>query len=131
MINIRTSTFTGSTVRLSTSRSRNCPGSRSLVGVMYESNSISVKSEYSYLQYHWCPTAFTVTPGATTSSMRYRRRSEGRARKRRTPAGKIVQIVSTSCASAMWRQERVFIMRAIRAYATNVITMIMTSNAWS
>jgi hypothetical protein len=32
-------------------------------GTMYESNSSFVKSEYSYLQYHWCPTALSVRAG--------------------------------------------------------------------
>jgi hypothetical protein len=65
------------------------------VGIMYESYSTDGKSEYSYLQYHWCPIAFTLTDGCLNSSVRYSRRSDGRARKRRVTAGRIVQIVST------------------------------------
>lgn len=47
----------GITIRLSTSKRRN-----SLIlefwGVIYESNSIKGKSEYSYDQNHWCPIIF-------------------------------------------------------------------------
>lgn len=32
-----------------------------------------VKSEYSYLQYHWCPTVLIVSDGVFTSSVRYSR----------------------------------------------------------
>jgi hypothetical protein len=39
-------------------------------GVMYESNSALMKSEYSYLQYHWCPIAFKVKAGLWISSIR-------------------------------------------------------------
>ena len=44
--------FIGSTTRLSVSSSRNVLDCCSSCGVMYESNSSFVKSEYSYLQYH-------------------------------------------------------------------------------
>ena len=39
--------FMGRTIRLSTSSSRNPSVGRSVVGTIYESNSMSVKSEYS------------------------------------------------------------------------------------
>ena len=67
---IRISVFIGNTARLSTSRRRNCPGARSSVCSMYESNSKSVKSEYLYDQYHWCPMDFIVMAGLLTSSIK-------------------------------------------------------------
>lgn len=70
--NMRISIFIGNTIRLSTSSSRNCPVSKSRGLIIYESNSILQKSVYSYLQYHWCPMALTVTPGSTISSVRYK-----------------------------------------------------------
>lgn len=73
VISIRTSRFIGITSRLSTSRSRNSPVFSSSAGSIYESNSMFVKSEYSYLQYHWCPTVLTVSDGLLISSVRYRR----------------------------------------------------------
>jgi hypothetical protein len=69
------------------------------VGIMYESISMSEKSVYSYLQYHWWPIAFRVKDGFLTSSVRYSNRSDGRARDTRIIAGTIVQIVSICCAS--------------------------------
>lgn len=44
---IRVSVPVGTTIRLSTSSRRNEPGSRSLVGSIYESNPMLSKSEYS------------------------------------------------------------------------------------
>ena len=52
-------------VELSTSKSRNV-----LDGDMYESNSILLKSLYSYLQYHWCPMILTVKRGLLSSSIK-------------------------------------------------------------
>ena len=43
----RTSSCIGTTIRLSTSSRRNSPGARSVVGSIYESNSMDGKSEYS------------------------------------------------------------------------------------
>lgn len=42
----------GITTRWSTSSSRKWPGGSSVVGIMYESNVKSLKSVYSYDQYH-------------------------------------------------------------------------------
>ena len=61
---------------------------------MYESNSIFVKFEYSKLQYHWCPTAFSVKTGLCTSSIRYSSRREGIAMSSKMIAGATVQMVS-------------------------------------
>lgn len=56
--------------RLLTSRSRNCELVISFWGIMNESNSILLKSEYSYDQYHWCPIVFRVIDGILISSRR-------------------------------------------------------------
>lgn len=53
VINMRTSRPIGSTTRLSVSSRRYSPILRSEIGVIYESISTDMKSEYSYLQYHW------------------------------------------------------------------------------
>ena len=64
----------GTTVRLSTSSNRKFLTSISVSGIMYESNSnassdpILQKSVYSYLQYHWCPSALIVSDASTESS---------------------------------------------------------------
>lgn len=58
----------GITVRLSTSNRRKSFIESSPVGIMYESNSILGKSEYSYDQYHWCPIVLIVKAGVFTSS---------------------------------------------------------------
>ena len=61
---------------------------------IYESNSSFVKSEYSYLQYHWCSTAFNVKTGLCTSSIKYSSRREGIAINTKMIAGAMVQMVS-------------------------------------
>lgn len=61
-------------VELSTSKSRNV-----LVGDIYESNSMLLKSLYSYLQYHWCPMILIVKRGLFNSSIKYSKWSEGSA----------------------------------------------------
>lgn len=53
VISIRIWDLNGITVRLSTSSSRNVIFSLAIIGTIYESNSIFLKSEYSYDQYHW------------------------------------------------------------------------------
>jgi hypothetical protein len=58
----------GRMVRLFTSKSRKSEVKLSVVGIMKESNSMFKKSEYSYLQYHWCPTVFKVIEGFLVSS---------------------------------------------------------------
>jgi len=127
----RTSSCIGTTIRLSTSRSRNSPGVNSDVGVMYESNSTFGKSEYSYLQYHWCPIVLIVREGFASSSLRYRSRSDGRARNSRVIAGRTVHTVSTSCASMVNREVYLFTSSVVRAYPTVVITRVRITRAWS
>jgi hypothetical protein len=69
--------FIGSVVWLSVSNSWNISLSAPSCGVMYESNSTLVKSEYSCLQYHWCPITFSVIAGLWILSIRYNNRSDG------------------------------------------------------
>jgi hypothetical protein len=111
----RISSCMGTTMRLSTSKRRNSPGFRLSVGIIYESYSTDWKSEYSYLQYHWCPIALILTEGCLNSSVRYRSRRDGRARNRRVTAGRIVQIVSTCWASVVKREVYLLNIKAIRA----------------
>ena len=68
---------------------------------MYESNSSFLKSDYSYLQYHWCPTVFSVITGLWISSIKYCSRRDGIAVNTKMTAGAIVQIVSIICPSKM------------------------------
>jgi hypothetical protein len=61
---IRMNEFIGSTMWLSVSSRRNVVLFSLSSDFMYESNSTLVKSEYSYLQYHWCPTTLRVSAGS-------------------------------------------------------------------
>ena len=95
----------GTTVRLSTSKRRNIPGSSSFVGTMYASNSRSHPSEshkslYSYLQYHWCPMVFRVKEVSTLSSSMYSNNNDGRAIWSKIAAGTRVHTHSTICISS-------------------------------
>lgn len=67
-INIRIFDINGITIRLSTSISRKLKLFISFEGIIYESNSIFLKSEYSYDQYHWCPMVLIVIKGLLVSS---------------------------------------------------------------
>lgn len=91
---IRIWLFIGRIIRLSTSNKRKLFELRFFISIIYELNSISLKSEYSYLQYHWCPIDFNVINGLLSSSNKYKSRSEGKAIKIKVIAGKIVQINS-------------------------------------
>ena len=97
---IRIWLFIGKIIRLSTSNKRKLLGDISFDGIIYESNSILWKSEYSYLQYHWCPIDFKVIKGLFNSSNKYNKRKEGKAIKIKVIAGKIVQINSIICPSS-------------------------------
>jgi hypothetical protein len=91
VIKLRTWELMGTTVRLSTSNNRNILLFNSLEGIIYESNSTLLKSEYSYDQYHWWPIVLIVTEGLYTSSKRYNRRIEGNPIKSKIKLGIIVQ----------------------------------------
>lgn len=102
VIKVRTWEFIGTTLRLSTSKSRNILFSISLDGIMYESNSTLLKSEYSYDQYHWCPTVLIVIEGLYTSSRRYKSRIEGSPIKIKIKLGTMVQNNSSSWDSSIY-----------------------------
>lgn len=120
--NIRTSRFIGTTSRLSTSSSRYSPVCSSSVGTIYESNSMFMKSEYSYLQYHWCPTVLIVSDGVFTSSVRYSKCRDGTAKNTRITAGRIVHTVSICWASISVRDENLFSISIMNVYVTTDVT---------
>jgi hypothetical protein len=90
-----------------------------------------VKSEYSYLQYHWCPTAFRVIVGLWISCIRYRSHRVGIAMNTRMIAGAIVHVVSISCPSNMNRLVCLFQIRVIIMYITVVTIISIIISAWS
>ncbi len=97
----------GSTARWSTSRSRKSPSVRFNWSDFFiiESNDLILSlSRYSYDQYHCRPIALMEVWGFGISSIRYRRRSDGRARNTRISAGRIVHTVSRVFASRSWRE---------------------------
>lgn len=113
--------FIGRTTRLSVSSNRNVLVCCSSCGVIYESNSSFVKSEYSYLQYHWCPTAFSVNAGLWISSIRYRSRRDGMAMNTKMIAGAIVHVVSIICPSNINRLVCLFRIRVTIMYDTVMV----------
>lgn len=128
---IRTGEFVGSVIRLSVSSRRNAPLWYSSCGTMYESNSSFVKSEYSYLQYHWCPTALRVRAGLWISSIRYNSRRDGMAMNTKITAGAIVHIVSISCPSNMNRLVCLLRASIVIMYNTVVVIISIIISAWS
>jgi hypothetical protein len=73
--------------------------------------------------------AFTLTDGCLNSSVRYNSRREGSAKNRRVTAGRMVQIVSTCCASVVNREVCLFSISATNAYPTRVTTRVRTRSA--
>jgi len=53
------------------------------------------------LQYHWCPTAFSVITGLSISPIKYNSRRDGIAVSTQMTAGAIVEMVSIICPSRM------------------------------
>lgn len=80
--------------RLSTSRRRKSLILSELGGIMNESKFRLIKSEYSYLQYHWCPMDLIVSLLLWISSVKYKILIEGIAMKIRINIGVMVQISS-------------------------------------
>lgn len=114
----------GKITRLSTSNKRNESMFISFEGIIYESNSIFLKSEYSYLQYHWCPIVLMEIEGRLISSSKYKIRREGKAINKSTIAGRIVQIISIVCP---WSKNRLFNLLKNSVpikYPTNEVTKI-------
>jgi len=99
----------GRMARWSTSRRRKSPEVRSSwedFFIMESKDLILSLSRYSYDQYHCRPIALMEVCGFGISSIRYRSRRDGRARKIRIIAGRIVQIVSRVLASRSCRDVR-------------------------
>lgn len=94
VVKIRVEILKGRMSRLSTSKSRNSFIFNDCSGIIKESNSTLVRSEYSYLQYHWCPIALIDNWGNCASSVRYKILSDGIAIMIKMSAGVIVQINS-------------------------------------
>lgn len=108
--------------RLSTSSRRNSFFLRDSVGTMNESNSISLNSVYSYLQYHWWPIAFRVILGGKVVSIKYRIFREGRAIAIRISIGVRVQIISILCPC---RRNRLVIKLLVVAIIVSRIKVVM------
>lgn len=72
-----------------------------------------------------------VRDGLASSSVRYRRRNEGRAKNSNVMAGRTVQMVSTSWASMVNREVYLLTRRVAEAYPTVVITNVRMTKAWS
>ena len=131
-INIRTWVLNGIIVWLSVSKSRNILVSPSVLGIMYESNSKkdcfpeNQKSEYSYLQYHWCPIAFSVKELSIDSSNMYNNKREGRAIWTKINAGITVQILSTICISNKFLLIKEFFIIEVIINPTSLIINIKT-----
>lgn len=117
--------------RLSTSSRRKSAVFISVIGIMYESNSIFLKSESSYDQYHWCPIDFTDNSGKLISSSKYSNRSDGSAMKIRVTAGAIVQISSIVCPSSKNRLMYLLKNNIIMIYVTIRVIISKIIMAWS
>lgn len=128
---MRTCVLKGKIVRLSVSINRKFFFNNSFIGIMYESNSKLLKSEYSYLQYHWCPIVLRVIIGLLISSNKYNSRKEGRAIKISVIAGKIVQIISIFCPSSRNRLFNLLKNRLLIKYPTKIVIINKISRVWS
>ena len=98
---------------------------------MWDSNLVEGKSEYSYLQYHWLPTTFTLKSGVWTSSSRYKSRRDGKAIKIRITIGSTVQTTSTVWFSIKWRSLALEIKSLQNQYTTSVVIKVKITRAWS
>ena len=87
------------------------------------------KSEYSYLQYHWCPIALIVTDGELISSVKYKSRSDGIARNSSVIVGRIVHTVSICWASLVTRDVYLLVISMIKAYTTTETTNVKMTRA--
>lgn len=94
VVKIRILNCRGKIHRLSTSSRRNSLIFSWLVWIIKESNFILWKSEYSYLQYHWCPIDLIDNFLWLISSVKYKIFKDGIAIKIKIIIGKIVQISS-------------------------------------
>lgn len=83
--------FPGTTILLSTSKSRKSPQPNVSVGAIKLSNSTSGKSKKSYDQYHWCPVTLTEISLEKSTLWQYSIEILGTPMNKRITAGKIVQ----------------------------------------
>lgn len=97
VVRTRIGKLKGKTQRLSTSNKRNSFKFNELDGVINESKFKLMKSEYSYLQYHWWPIVLIVSLLLCISSVRYKILMDGIAIKIKINIGVIVQINSIVC----------------------------------
>ena len=128
---IRICELNGNTVRLSTSSNRKFEGFISSIGIIYESNSKFLKSEYSYDQYHWCPIVLIEINGLLISSSKYNNRRDGNAIKINVIAGIIVQIISIVWPSNRYRKLNWFLNIDIIKYLTITVIINKINNVWS
>lgn len=131
VVKIRIGNLKGKIHRLSTSNSRNSLGINCWGGIIKESNSMLLKSEYSYLQYHWWPIDLRDSLLLWISSVKYKIFKEGNAIKISTNIGIIVQINSIVWP---WRRNRLInlffniINKIIKIIIVMKIRMIMVKS---
>lgn len=83
---------------------------------------MSIKSEYSYLQYHWWPIHLTVILFRWFSSVMYKIFKEGIAINIKMIMGEIVQIISIKCP---WSKNRlVNLLKSIKIIENRIIDVI-------
>lgn len=121
-VRIRIGKLNGRIHRLSVSSSRNSFNFRSLEGIIYELNSMSIKSEYSYLQYHWWPIHLIVILLWLFSSEIYKIFKEGIAMNIKIIIGEIVQIISIKCP---WSKNRLVILLKSKKIIENKIIEVI------
>lgn len=132
VVSIRIGVLKGITQRLSTSRRRKSLVLSNWVGIINESKVKLIKSEYSYLQYHWWPIDLIVSLLLWVSSVKYKILIEGIAIKIKINIGVIVQINSMVCP---WRRNRsinlLFIILNIMNLIINIIKIkIIIVKSW-
>lgn len=122
VVKMRIGKLKGKMHRLSTSNRRNSLVESWLVGIINESNSIGGKSEYSYLQYHWCPIDLIESLLLWISSVKYKILMDGIAMKIKINIGRIVQINSIEWP---WRRKRFVNLLLIIKIIINKISIVM------
>ena len=98
---------------------------------MKELKSIFLKSEYSYLQYHWWPTHLIEIKGFLISSVKYKIFNDGKAIKIKIIIGRNVQIISIIW---FWRIYLLFILlisKEIIIYEIMIVIINKINMKWS
>jgi len=132
VVKIRIGRLKGKIHRLSTSSKRNSLFVRLFSGIIKESNSILLKSGYSYLQYHWCPIALIDNLLLWISSVKYRIFKDGMAIKIKINMGMIVQINSIKCPWSRNRSINLFliILIIIKKISKVIKSKIIIVKSW-